>query len=868
MLNNISCIVFTYLITGLVSILILTKFFKSLKIGEAILIGLITGPVLVSFTLSVFFVFFPGQSDGFYRNTIVAIFILLLLLFFKQIYLLMAWLKKELKYCLKLLPRTIWFWLFVIAFLCHVFYQAIALPIVGHDGIVYAITGKSLYSEKTLSNYPVINQNIDLVNNFNIRHLPGMPSLYSWFYIFIEDSNSDILLRTVSPIYGFYLILMLYLLIRLRSGIFAAMIGVAIYITTPFFSFQAIGNTIDPLRITLFLTVFFTMFKLLAKETRTNIFLMILLLFMSIYVHSGNLLLIPVLALVYLFISKNTSGKIAVIFFLTILFLLLFFAAEHLDFNFEKYLVEEGNYRKVNALGYEWFERVKSGTASRFEVIWTERFQCLSRFSLFGIISYLGLAGIIWWVIKGEKRKLDKILLIGMASWGLIVIMQFYINYRYISTVCPVLAYFAAICIGSLFINFKKRQRVLALVMFTVLNLTAFAFFTFCFISGMINLARIASGNNYRLSNTSSLLNKYIEWKIYAHPMDFITIRLSPLVNEKAKALFYGMTTVQPSHCYYLKNGTYFLARKAKDAVKILNRMEFKYLVLPSEYEKTNGYKKSVFYRYLTDEKLSRMIFKGREYDAYVLFERLVSNDYRVILEASKSVANKQSILLISSIERRNIEFKIPDGIELMHFFSLSFPKAYLEGFESEFQLWQYFSKNNIGAIVLEDYCVRDNRFTNSKLRRFISDKFNVKNIYDEDGFKIYKINEEYILPSEFIKSIYDVSRKLSAGRKILLVDNLKEDKEYLKYFYKQCSIMSFYYSDFPMSKIKEAKDARDAIKIFRQYDITIIAINSIYEREKSYANTKLAEIFANEKFFNLISHDDDFKIYAIKNIK
>lgn len=568
-ITTLISIIITFPLSGIISAAFLefilnSKQPKRLSDKETLIYGLILGPVTISFLLFLLFIFFPKSPDLSYFSWVIGIFAVAAFLSQKHLKPVLLNFLESCKCLFSEKKKTfILFKILIVLFFLHVLYQGIVLPIVGHDALIYARYGKTFYIQKSLDD-PFKEQNPYTGEHYAMIHPPGIPLLYTWFYILQGNTDHDYTVRSVAPLYGIYLTILVWSIVKRRSSAYSAMLAVMLLISTPIFSFQTIGNSIDTMRISLIFLTFHSIIKLLHSETFLGLLLTIAVAGLSIFVHLGGISILPITVLLYIMFSKRIKWEKAILGLLLVLAAL----SQPLIWNSKYCPGKSDPYYLLNpklsyqipdssrraAFGQEWLEKVKTSQVSPVEILWKERLQIFSRVHLFGITFYTALAGIIWSFFLRKKKTPDYIFLFGMALFAIPVLYKYYINYRYISTITPAAVYFGGLFLGSLYISAKKKHDKVAHLCLTAVLLGGIAFCLLFFFIG-IKSPDISATLTGKPSLTERLvlnIKKFATWKSYAHPMLSVMETAIKITPENARILI--IRAKDAIYYYYSKN--------------------------------------------------------------------------------------------------------------------------------------------------------------------------------------------------------------------------------------------------------------------------------------------------------------------------
>lgn len=575
--------------------------------------------------------------------------------------------------------KNLLFKLFIVVFLFHLFYQGVSKPIVTNDALIYSFLGKYIAREKSLSNYPMNRPDPETGAKFSwIIHPPGLVSLYAWMHIMQGDYSSDMSSRFVAPIYACYLLILLYYILKKHHSRYSAQLSSIFYILTPVFLFQAIGNSIDPVRITLFTLTAYLFYRLINEFKFKCFVYSSMVLFLACFFHLGNFLLFPALILFsILAVPKLKFRK-------TILMSLCFFAVivqyfawnSHPEENKMLYLVSLNpkyninEIRRLNAFDQEWQEQVKNKNVTELNIFWQERLQFLSSFERFGVTSYLALIGLCLLVFQrgfskpvvyfktflkdkdsgtieseeandgkaaSDSSKTSKSNMVVGARVGAklisedrstsslnikqkqeqnahaatirilkqsdcffltilvvlapVIILKYYLNYRYISTLMPEAVYFAAGGFGLMFTLINRKYKLLKPIYIICLVLLIVC-------SICIAAIGLQGYNTDKLDHSSYIMRslyKFSCWKKYTNPIANLCIKIS---QSEIKDPVVVVTTTRPlpEYFYYLRSGKHFdlnsiyckhiLNGTFETATSCLKQNNISFLLTTPEYSK------------------------------------------------------------------------------------------------------------------------------------------------------------------------------------------------------------------------------------------------------------------------------------------
>lgn len=558
---NILAIVLTYLIPSLALFGVFRKWTRRRKTPmiEVALYAAIAGPFVLSFLLTCLLRFLPERTVAFYVISLSAFFLVVLGVHASELAEARSWLASKIS---SMTPR----WnnaamiCFLALFAAFMFAQTVVVPLSAHDSLVYAIVSDRVAADRSLEQYP--NRDVDPVTGAFydktwVRHPPGLAGLNVWFRFLDPSRVCPLGHRTVSFVYAAYLMTLIAWLARRRSGSLAAGLVPLLFAVTPLFLYQTMGNAIDSPRMCLLFAGVMATRRLLIRLDASFIFITAMFAGLSIFVHLGSLLFIPVFVVIYAALAKWIRFRWLVFMILGVGFLVLQYhvwnalperkLADTLSLKPFNLILDE--YR-LNAFGEEWARRVKNGDATTPEIIWRERLQFLSRPRLFGITYYLGLlAAILFFTLHKRKRLLDWVMVLFILAWSAPVLFKYFVNYRYIATTTPAVIYFAAIGISECRRRFIPTTFPRQLIPQTGAAILAIGY-GILIISGIVTTPEAAAKRRTTsLSAAWGTVLKLAHWKIYSHP----TATAARAICDTEERVLFTDDRLEPAHYFYLK---------------------------------------------------------------------------------------------------------------------------------------------------------------------------------------------------------------------------------------------------------------------------------------------------------------------------
>ena len=637
MITKLLCFIVTYLFSGFV----IAAFFKTIlkkhkdviSSAEILILGFGLGPITISLILYFLFLFFPNKANLFYIFIVSIIFLLMLFIGRKNVLKGREFLK-WLKGIKNMEKDVILIVAFVSVVMSYIFIQGICFPVVSHDGPVYGYYGKYLYQEKNLDNYPMRKPDKKTGAYLGVAHPPGFPLIYTWFYLLQGNTKSDILARTVSPMYALYLIILLWIILRTRKNKYCAAFGVLLLALTPLFIQQSYDNSIDPIRI----YFIFLSFILLAKFIASDLF--VIMLFTAIaagfalYIHAAGILVLLVIAITYLLLSKkNIRRRIVSAALIGIIAITLggvqyginsiksttgsIFGSSSSFAFFSAETFKLISYAKPTLIARGQFGKIGLGGIPRS--ITHGRLQVFSRIELFGLSYYIFLFALFYWIRYICKKRMDVVLLLGAILFAIPVIYKYWVNGRYIFTIHPMIIYFGGLVLGTIYNRLKERklQKKFWIIMFFIFLVMTTLFFAPDSIASR-KLGSIKKISRYMFSNKKE--QAYMIHPIF-EAIEYINIKTakdSTVLVFRAPEYFYNS---KRKGIYYrdpiLKK--FYRIHNTNEAYEYLRNLDVDYIIINSFYEQLSVFKNSEFKNILEDKELCDVVFEKKGTKVYQL---------------------------------------------------------------------------------------------------------------------------------------------------------------------------------------------------------------------------------------------------------
>lgn len=534
----------TYFISGVIVSSLLNLIFNQEKTfkAELTIFGFGLGPMIISFFLFFLYSFFPNNQNYFYILIIGLIFLSTAVIIRKQ---LIGNIRDGWSYLatipakIKSSPKDILIIKIIIILIClYVFIQAIVYPILSRDASIYALYGQGIYLDHNLKNYPMTVA--DPRNGFffsEILHPPALSLIYSWFYLLQGNIGTDILVRTVSPMYFLYLVILLWTVLRRRANEYTAAFGVLLLVFTPILISQTYQNGIDTLRIFFIFSSFILMAQYFKIKKFPLVLLAIIALSFALYSHITGIFAFIVVILIYFFFAR-TKIKQKILVFILICILPILIGGMFYIINSVKthsILGQRQSYYQISNADFYSLETQSlmkpenSRLNPKWQIFIFIRSQMFSRPELHGFSYYILILAIIYLFIlrKIKIELIDKVFLSFLLLFMLLILYRYYLNSRYIMTILPFVAYFDGLVLGKLYIQAKQKK--ITKIIWLIIIIIALATVVMFFVPTAISSRKLKQNN----SKLKYLISNKKQQNLMIHPglyegIDFIDAQTPP----------------------------------------------------------------------------------------------------------------------------------------------------------------------------------------------------------------------------------------------------------------------------------------------------------------------------------------------------
>lgn len=300
---------FTYCYSSIVTFQAISYFLKIDKTEAPKILSycLGLGPLTIYILLMFLLWLFPYHQDTFYVLTIDAV-VLLISIFFPKQFLLLANIFqvyfKQFSAMQSFDPLTSFIKALVFICILFSFIQATIAPLSEGDPLQYAAVARLIYENKTISLYPITSTagNGGIIASWT--HPPLYMVSFVWSYLSQGFSDQAGTSKFISPMFLLYSTLLVGQILSKKSKL-ASALGMLFLCTTPLYYSQTIAHAIDLMRIYTWLLVFAFLYEFLNHKSWRYPILMGYLLGMCLLSHSSGILALPIVAIIYLVLSRE-----------------------------------------------------------------------------------------------------------------------------------------------------------------------------------------------------------------------------------------------------------------------------------------------------------------------------------------------------------------------------------------------------------------------------------------------------------------------------------------------------------------------------------------------------------------------------------
>lgn len=446
----------TYVVLGNILALFCLRLVRNLSIDRpsVLFVSLGLAPGIVSLILYFCFLLLPGVFPFVYISIVLAIFVAMLALSWRDFPLLLETYKS-----LFGKPRHVSFAFVVrvavavitLGAVLFVLCTAVLFPIQGYDALGHATLGRMLFQDCSLEHFPLKSP---LENGFfmNVLYPPGIHLLYAWSYLLQGSTASDIGVRMVAPMYVILTFLLLWRwgeTLGRGVGLFA-MFALA---TMPIYMHQAAGSSIDAMRMFFFFSSLFWVYQLTRHRSLPLLGIASFTLALAPFIHTIGALALPVAGGMYLLFA----GEKPLIRRIGTGALLVSLAGVLGGFDYLRRFIVFGSWAPAS-LHIRWdISEVLAnrGLDTTYNIIVHGVFRIFTNHQAYGIVAWLFLASLL--LLFYEKYRQNPAFLFVILCSVLTAVLLWtapspavpgWANGRFIMTIAP----FLALCAG-LFLN-------------------------------------------------------------------------------------------------------------------------------------------------------------------------------------------------------------------------------------------------------------------------------------------------------------------------------------------------------------------------------------------------------------------------------
>lgn len=347
----------------------------------------------------------------------------------------------------------------IVSLTVSVFFEAILLPLTGNDPLLYTTMSKLIYKYKTISIYPFVNPEPVTGYYRPSLHPLGYHMMMVWNFLVQGSSKNDVLIKTISPIYTLYTLLLLYHVLAVKGRVFGYLCMFT-YITAPAIVRVTSICHIDPIRMYTFCLAFVWLCETIGNNKLRNIFMTGLTSGFSMYSHAiGGILTLPFIMLVYFFTSKKPVFQ-KITSFIIIATVALVIGGHRYVMNYNIYgsiFSAKTEVLEMEKIAYSEHVRVSRGIDSMPDRIVNGFLMGFSKFDWFGLSYWLFILPVVFFYKGIWKDKCTRVfysvvfLFYAVVFLSLLLDIDLIKNVRYFLTIQPFIAYGGALFLGNLY---------------------------------------------------------------------------------------------------------------------------------------------------------------------------------------------------------------------------------------------------------------------------------------------------------------------------------------------------------------------------------------------------------------------------------
>jgi len=491
----------SYLVATLAIGLVFRRYeFPFKGVRENLICAMPLGPVALAWVLWVLLRFLPGRDPGLYILFTLLPFLIILACVWRELFALFKGRgnssnsRPSLGVFKKIAEnKPVGFiWLGGGIILVATITQIFGMPMMASDPLEYVSLSEVIYGDLSLENYPLDPSN-DQGFYARSAHPPAYHMMIVFSFLWQGAGDSSRLLRFIQLHYLISYILLLVLVARCSSfgrdaKAMSGALAMLLAMGTPFYIALVTAFHIDPMRITLFLTGFVFIARLLVLERKVelrdgevagiaspglfsaSVFLSGIAIGLGMFAHSIGLLLLPFCHAAYFFSTKSSFLRRCAVCTVFGLVALSLGAGQYIQniFDYGVPLHDTEPIWELESVDHKTDVRFRRNLVTLEQRIKNGLLVWFYAPTLYGYIHLIFVASIVLFAKKIWSNIYSRVLIIGLASfYGLAVfsmslgVDMIIKNIRYMLTIMPFLVVIAAVGGGLIYVKilaFTKRS--------------------------------------------------------------------------------------------------------------------------------------------------------------------------------------------------------------------------------------------------------------------------------------------------------------------------------------------------------------------------------------------------------------------------
>lgn len=311
--------------------------------------------IMTSWFLEKIMYLFPSKSSTTYSIIIISIFLLISLLFAKEM-------KSLVQLSFKAIKNNVLFSVSCFFTTLIIIFIAINLPVDSNDPLEYIQVAKNISQNGSFSHYPLVNSDL-LKGYYPWSHPSGYVGMLVWSFNFSEGLNDFLLLKVYNPLIAISLLVLFFNIYSNTNKYLRITLSYLSVLATPLLTIEVFHFHIDPLRIYTFFLCAILAFELYKSNSYSQYILLGLLIGITLHSHSLGILIIPMLlGIISIEYYQSKDFALKPLFISSIIILIFVGFRYYINLNILGYIVGDNTpLWKVESLNYNYFLELSRG---------------------------------------------------------------------------------------------------------------------------------------------------------------------------------------------------------------------------------------------------------------------------------------------------------------------------------------------------------------------------------------------------------------------------------------------------------------------------------------------------------------------------